>query len=81
MNIKLSVGDKVIVISKHTRHKGTIGTITRISGFVAEVKCGKDYVIFLKSELSKVYPNNELNKKLYPSYVEKEGYLIPKDDN
>ena len=80
------VGDKVLCTCNLYGVNLTLGTIVDTCVF------DKDYwkvdieglesrsnLAFYGNEMVKVAVDNKLNRKLYPNYVEKDGYLVPKE--
>lgn len=74
------VGSMVLCVdSEHTSLSMTVYKLTEVNTFWEMVSVsGKDsskfsYTRFVLWNIK----NNKLNRKLYPNYVEKDGYLIP----
>ncbi len=84
MNKKFKVGEKVIIINRYSRFPlGEIYTILRIAH---NRKHNSHYDIDIDSEyyadekdMEKAIVCNNLNKKLYPTYKNWRGYLIPEE--
>ena len=93
--MKFEVGDKVVMVSDYYAkeedgglYKGYVTEIT--DAFVEyngihvayKVKCrtgGVDRHIFT-NKIKKALVDNELNRRLYPNYIGKDGYLMPKNN-
>jgi hypothetical protein len=80
------VGDLVVCVNPYTvlsvkrLEKGKVYKIVMSHDYHAIISCdGINEDIWNGTRFRKVYELNPINKLLYPDYVEKDGYLVPKE--